>query len=84
MLKGSSYRGSRVDIWSVGVVLFAMICGYLPFKGEDNDKLYKKIIDGKFSIPTHVSGKARELIYQFLNTNPRKRINISQIKKILG
>ena len=81
MLKGSSYRGSGVDIWSVGVVLFAMICGYLPFEGEDNDKLYKKIIDGKFSIPTHVSGQARELIYQLLNTNPRKRINISQIKK---
>ena len=81
MLRGDSYRGGTVDIWSCGVVLFAMICGFLPFEGEENSQLYKKIIDGKYSIPTHVSNQARELIYQLLNTNPRKRITISQIKK---
>ena len=81
MLKGEGYKGCTVDIWSVGVVLYAMICGFLPFEGSENNELYKKIIDGKYSIPSHVSSQGRELIYQMLKTNPKKRINISQIKK---
>ena len=81
MLKGDYYKGSTVDIWSIGVVLFFMICGYLPFQDEDNSKLYKKIIQGKYTIPTHVSTQGRELLYNLMNVNPRKRINLSQIKR---
>ena len=81
MLKGEYYKGSTVDIWSIGVVLFFMICGYLPFQDEDNPKLYKKIIQGNYSIPMHVSTQGRELLYNLMNVNPRKRINISQIKR---
>ena len=80
MLKGAPYRGGAVDIWSAGVVLFAMICGFLPFDGGENSEVYKKIIDGNYTVPSHVSGQARDLIYKVLNTNPRKRITISQIK----
>ena len=81
MLKGETYKGSTVDIWSIGVVLYAMICGFLPFEGNDNSELYKKIIDGKYSIPSHVSNNCRDLLHQMLITNPKKRINIQQIKK---
>ena len=81
MLKGETYKGSAVDIWSIGVVLYAMICGFLPFEGSDNSELYKKIIDGKFSIPSHVSNNCRDLIHQMFITNPKKRITIQQIKK---
>ena len=81
MLEGKLYKGGKVDIWSAGVVLYAMICGYLPFEDEDNSELYKKIINGKYSIPSYVSKQGRDLIYGLLNTNPKKRINISQIKK---
>ena len=81
MIKGEIYKGSKVDIWSMGVVLFSMLCGYLPFQDEDNEKLFKKIIKGKFIIPMHVSNQARELLYKLLEINPRKRINISQIKR---
>ena len=81
MLKGELYRGFGVDIWSAGIVLYAMICGFLPFEGEDNDILFQKIIDGNFSIPAHVSKQGRELLYQLLNKNPKKRITVSQIKK---
>ena len=51
MLNGQAYHGLKVDIWSAGVILFAMLCGYLPF--EDNDhtsELYKKIISGDYKI----------------------------------
>lgn len=40
MIKGNAYLGSRVDIWSCGVILFAMIAGYLPFEDCDTTKLY--------------------------------------------
>ena len=42
MLEGKSYKGSTVDIWSAGIVLFYMLCGYFPFEDSNNDKLYKK------------------------------------------
>ena len=80
MLCGKIYKGKGVDIWSMGVVLFSMIFGFLPFHEESNKEMYKKIIEGKFEIPASVSKTGRELIYRLLNTNPKKRINISQIK----
>ena len=80
MLKGEIYKGNTIDIWSIGVVLYFMICGYLPFQDADNDKLFKKIIQGKFTIPMHVSIQGRELLYKLINVNPKKRINIAQIK----
>ena len=81
MIKGDIYKGSTVDIWSMGVVLYYMICGCFPFQEEDNSKLFKKIIQGKYTIPMHVSTQGRELLYKLLEVNPRKRINISQIKR---
>ena len=81
MLKGDIYKGSTVDIWSMGIVLYSMICGSLPFQDEDNTKLYNKIIQGKYTIPMHVSTNARELLHKLIEINPRKRINISQIKR---
>ena len=82
MLNGKEYKASKVDIWSSGIVLFAMICGFLPFENEDNDneKLYKKIIDGKFNIPNFVSELGKDLIKRILVTNPNLRFNINQIK----
>ena len=81
MLSGKIYKGGGVDIWSVGVVLFSMICGYLPFHEETNKEMYKKIIEGKYSVPGFVSNFGTELIHNLLNTNPKKRIKISKIKK---
>ena len=81
MLYGKKYSASPVDIWSCGIVLYAMICGYLPFEDLDFDILYKKIKEGKFKIPLHVSPNAKDLIKNLLITNPKKRYTIEQIKK---
>ena len=80
MLAGKKYGASMVDIWSSGIVLYAMICGYLPFEDFDNDILFKKIIEGKYKVPPHVSDSAKDLIKNILITNPKKRYTIEQIK----
>ena len=80
MLNGEKYRAPPVDIWSCGIVLYTMICGYLPFEDEDNNILYEKIRKGKFVIPKHVSEQARDLLNKILVTDPQKRFTINQIK----
>jgi len=46
MVSSKKYNGLNVDIWSSGVILFAMVCGYLPFEDSNTSKLYKKILSG--------------------------------------
>jgi 5'-AMP-activated protein kinase catalytic alpha subunit len=79
MLKKNPYRGLKVDIWSSGIILFAMICGFLPFEEKNNELLFNKIIEGKFNIPLFVSEPAKDLLRKILNVDPNKRYNITEI-----
>lgn len=80
MIAGKKYKGLNVDIWSSGVILFALICGFLPFDDNDTQVLYKKIMKGEYSIPSFISSPATDLIKQILNVDPEKRFTINQIK----
>ncbi len=62
MISGKRYKGIQVDVWSCGVILFAMIAGYLPFEDSNTSNLYKKIINGDYKIPKFVSSEGKELI----------------------
>lgn len=62
------------------MILFALICGFLPFEDEDTPKLYEKILKGKYSIPSHVSADARDLLERILNVDPEKRYRFEDIK----
>lgn len=55
ILQGENYNGEMVDIWSSGIILFAMVCGYLPFQDDDPLSLTKKILYGKYNLPSNVS-----------------------------
>jgi 5'-AMP-activated protein kinase catalytic alpha subunit len=51
MIAGKKYVGKEVDTWSCGIILFALVCGYLPFEDPDTTELYKKILIGKYKVP---------------------------------
>lgn len=80
MIAGKKYQGLGADIWSCGVVLFAMVCGYLPFEDPNTTLLYKKIIAGDYTLPKWVSAQARDLIQGLLTTDPERRLKLRDIK----
>ena len=81
MVSGKKYDGIKIDIWSTGIILFAMLCGYLPFEDKDNDILFEKILECKLFFPKYVTKIGRDLISKILVTDPEKRITINEIKK---
>ncbi|KAJ3274636.1 hypothetical protein HDV01_002478 [Terramyces sp. JEL0728] len=87
LVMNNQYMGETVDIWSCGVILYAMLCGYLPYDddstnldGEDAVKLYKYIMNTTLMYPSHVSTSARSLASSILVPDPKYRLNIEGIK----
>ncbi|RNF00472.1 putative protein kinase [Trypanosoma conorhini] len=80
VISGKLYFGPEVDVWSCGVILYAMLCGYLPFDEDNIPLLFSKIKKGRYTIPRHVSHGARELIEQILVVDPLMRLTIPQIR----
>ena len=77
----NSYDPELADIWSLGVVLYVMVCGYLPF-GEENDEKNKDlIIHGKIEFPKEMTNKLKDLLRHMLDINIKKRYNFSKIMK---
>ncbi len=70
MIKGELYLGLGADIWSSGVILFAMMCGYLPFDDKNTQKIYKKILNSEFEMPDFLSAHSKDLISRILNPDP--------------
>lgn len=81
VISGNLYAGAEVDIWSCGVILYALLCGTLPFDDESIPNLFKKIKSGMYSLPTHLSQSSRDLILRMLVVDPMKRITIKDVRK---
>ena len=79
------YNGFKIDIWCCGIILYAMLCGYLPFEGNsesesNNIQLFKNILECEPELPDFLSDISKNLIYEILNPDPNERISIKKIK----
>jgi len=82
VLMGEGYH-QEVDIWSIGVVMFILLCGYPPFYAETNTKLFDKIMNGKYTFASpywdRISESAKDLIRHLLIVEPKKRYSSEEI-----
>ena len=81
MVSGKKYNGFKIDIWSTGIILYAMVCGYLPFEDNDNEILFRKILECNLEYPNNLSDNVIDLMNKILVTKPERRIDIDGIKK---
>jgi len=80
MIAGKRYHGLQTDIWSSGVVFYAMVAGYLPFEDPKTSNLYKKILSADYQMPKFLSPECKDFITKILNTDPEKRLTINDIR----
>ena len=81
MLEGLQYNGEASDIWSCGIILYAMLCGTLPFTESKEEIIVKKIKMHDYSIPKYLSKEAQDMLNHILKINPEERFTIEGIKK---
>ncbi|KAL6994185.1 SNF1-related protein kinase catalytic subunit alpha kin10 [Sarracenia purpurea var. burkii] len=81
VISGKLYAGPEVDVWSCGVILYALLCGTLPFDDENIPNLFKKIKGGIYTLRSHLSPGARDLIPRMLVVDPMKRMTIPEIRQ---
>ena len=79
ILRDRGYEGFEVDLWSAGVVLYAMLYGTVPFKANNMSELQKMIVKAKYVLKDDISEDARNLLSGLLERDPKKRLTVPQI-----
>lgn len=75
IVRRTEYEGKPVDMWSLGILLYALLCGCFPFRAKSYPDLYRRIARGTFAIPEELSVSVKDLLRQLLTVDVSQRIN---------
>uniref|UniRef100_A0A8C8CYS0 non-specific serine/threonine protein kinase n=1 Tax=Oncorhynchus tshawytscha TaxID=74940 RepID=A0A8C8CYS0_ONCTS len=81
LFQGKKYDGPEVDVWSLGVILYTLVSGSLPFDGQNLKELRERVLRGKYRIPFYMSTDCENLLKKLLVLNPGKRSSLEQIMR---
>uniref|UniRef100_A0A8C4MTC9 BR serine/threonine kinase 1 n=1 Tax=Equus asinus asinus TaxID=83772 RepID=A0A8C4MTC9_EQUAS len=81
VIKGEKYDGRRADMWSCGVILFALLVGALPFDDDNLRQLLEKVKRGVFHMPHFIPPDCQSLLRGMIEVEPEKRLSLEQIQK---
>uniref|UniRef100_A0A8C4XT28 non-specific serine/threonine protein kinase n=1 Tax=Falco tinnunculus TaxID=100819 RepID=A0A8C4XT28_FALTI len=79
VIQGKAYIGSEVDVWSMGVLLYTLLCGVHPFDAGDNTTMSVYRRNGEYNIPEWLSPSSMLLLNQMLQVDPKKRITVKHL-----
>ena len=79
MIKGEKYAGEKVDVWSLGIILFALLCGELPFDEDDEEATKARILKEEPKYPGHIPEQAKDLVMKLLSKRPLLRPSLADI-----
>ena len=80
MLRGNKYKPYPIDVWGIGIILYCMLCGALPFEDNKEDDLVRKVIQCDYNCPYYVNQNVRALFKRIFCSNPNERITMEEIK----
>ena len=80
VLVGHQYHGMLADVWSSGIALFGMLCGFLPFCDQNDEINKQNILNGKIYLPNFLSPSVKDLLMHMLDVNPMNRYTLQEIR----
>ncbi|XP_005363409.1 sperm motility kinase 2B-like [Microtus ochrogaster] len=79
LLLGKLYDGPKIDIWTLGVVLYFMVVGKVPFDSVNTRELRRQVVAGKYTVPSNLSEELRDLLSHLMTVNPKFRPTVTEV-----